>query len=363
MKVLILTGKFGMGHWSAAHSLKDDLTREIPEAEAEVVDLFQWMAPGCAEALYKAFSLLVTHGSGLYNLYYRATGHSRPGGSPLVLYPLLDKMEELIRAYQPDGVISTHPLCAQLAALCRHSRGLSMPLVTCITDMSIHPEWICPGTDCYLAGSEEVRRGLIRQGAAPERVLVTGIPVRPEFKAPVSGRPAGARELLLMGGGLGLLPKEADFYEGLNKLEGVHTTVITGNNRKLYEQLAGCWPNITVLGYTDQVQRYMSRAKLMVSKPGGITLSEAIYTGLPLLMPKPFLQQERNNAAFAVRHGVGRVAPKDWTGCLKAIRSLIYDDETLDAMARAMLQLREELEEGAAARMLARLASGTGRCA
>ena len=166
-----------------------------------------------------------------------------------------------------------------------------------------------------------------------------------------------------MGGGLGLLPKEADFYEGLNKLEGVHTTVITGNNRKLYEQLAGCWPNITVLGYTDQVQRYMSRARLMVSKPGGITLSEAIYTGLPLLMPKPFLQQERNNAAFAVRHGVGRVAPKDWTGCLKAIRSLIYDDETLDAMARAMLQLREELEEGAAARMLARLASGTGRCA
>lgn len=367
MKILIMTGKFGMGHWSAANSLKDAMLRAVPGLEVSVVDLFDWAAPDCADAIYKGFNLLVNHGSGLYNIYYKATSlaHSGGGDGNLCTLALLDTVEKLIEAERPDGILATHPLCAQLISYYKKERDSALPLVTCITDMSVHPEWINPRTDCYMVGSAEVRDGLIERGVREDRILVTGIPVRPEFKLPPLRVEHEAKELLLMGGGLGLLPKGRKFYDGLNALPGVHTTIITGNNRKLYERLVGRWEHITVLGYTDQVRDHMLRADLMLSKPGGITLSEAIYTGLPILMPKPFLQQERNNAAFAVRRGIGRVAPKNSEECLDMIRTLLFDRRALQTMSHNMELLRAEWRENGPEQWLSRLAEAAkeGRCA
>ena len=366
MKILIMTGKFGMGHWSAASSLKDSMLRAIPGTEAEILDLFDWAAPGCADAIYKTFSLLVNHGSGLFNIYYKATAHTKSGdeSASLCTLALLDKVEQLIAQRHPDAIVATHPLCAQVISFYKQERRSNVPLVTCITDMSIHPEWINPYTDCYLVGSAEVRQGLMEQGVAEENIVVTGIPVRQEFRQSVLRQPKETKELLLMGGGLGLLPRGRKFYDGLDALPGVHTTIITGNNRKLYDKLAGKWKNITVVGYTDRVRDYMVEADLMLSKPGGITLSEAVYTALPILMPKPFLQQERNNAAFAVRRGIGRVAPKNSEECLKVIAELLEDQEALDRMSRKMNELRAELEEHGLEERLAQLArERNGRCA
>lgn len=363
MKVLILSGKFGMGHWSAANALRQSMQINLPEAEVSVVDLCQWVAPGCAGALYKAFSLLVSHGGSLYNTYYRCTEKTvQPEGKHTCLRPLLDRLEELLREEKPDGIISTLPLCAQLVSCYKRERGLWIPLVTCITDLSTHPEWINWGTDCYLVGSREVRDGLAAQGVERERILITGIPVRPEFRAPARKTSRQQRELLLMGGGLGLLPKEDVFYEGLNALPGVHTTVLTGKNQKLYDRIAGRYPNVTAVSFTPDVRDYMLKADLMVSKPGGITLFEAISLGLPLLMPKPFLQQEINNADFAVRRGIARVAEKGSEACLRAIRELLSDPEALRRMADNMALLREEMADQYETPLLGRCPSG-GRCA
>lgn len=366
MKVLIMTGKFGMGHWSAANALRDSMCRAVPGLEVSVVDLFDWAAPGCAGAIYTAFSLLVNHGSSLYNIYYKATGLARSGSGngSLCTLALMEKVEELIDAEKPDCIVSTHPLCAQLISYYKKERLSALPLVTCITDMSVHPEWINPRTDCYLVGSSEVREGLIERGVDESRVVIAGIPVRPEFKLPPLRTPHEGRELLLMGGGLGMLPRGRKFYDGLDRMPGVHTTIITGNNQKLYNKLAGRWENITVLGFTGRVRDYMLQADLMLSKPGGITLSEAICSGLPILMPKPFLQQERNNAAFAVRRGIGRVAPKGGEECLDVIQNLLFDGNALESMSGNMARLRAELEENGLEERLARLAQNAkGRCA
>jgi len=347
MRILILSGKFGMGHWSAANALRQSMQIHMPEAEVSVVDLFQWVAPGCADAVYKAFSVLVTHGGGLYNTYYRCTEKTvQPEGKHACLRPLLDKLEKLLREERPDGIISTLPLCAQLVSCYKRERGLWTPTVTCITDLSTHPEWINWGTDCYLVGSREVRDGLEAQGVEREKILITGIPVRPEFRTPGKKVRRKQRELLLMGGGLGLLLKEDAFYEGLNALPGTRTTILTGRNQKLYDRLAGKYPRLTVTGFTPNVRDYMLKADLMVSKPGGITLFEAIATGLPLLMPKPFLQQEINNADFAVRRGIARVAEKGGDACLRAIRALLDDEGERKRMSDNMALLRGEMAAG-----------------
>ncbi len=114
-----------------------------------------------------------------------------------------------------------------------------------------------------------------------------------------------------MGGGLGLLPKSEQFYKELNSLEGVKTTVITGNNKKMYYKLYGRYENIEVVGYTNEVYKYMKDSDLIISKPGGITLFETIYSELPILAFNPFLQQEIDNASFILNNEIGRILGKN----------------------------------------------------
>jgi UDP-N-acetylglucosamine:LPS N-acetylglucosamine transferase len=217
-----------------------------------------------------------------------------------------------------------------------------LPLITCVTDVTDHSEWLYPGTDYYLAATDGVRRGLAAKGADPDRVVVTGVPVRGSFAAGAP-RQDGVRELLIMGGGLGLMPRGDGFYQALNDLAGVHTTILTGSNQKLYRRLAGAYPHIEAVPFTDQVPRYMARAHLMLSKPGGVTTFEAIASRLPMLAWEPFLAQERENAQFLVSGGMGRIVPKEEAACLAAIRETIYDDGALNKMRAAMDKIASAL--------------------
>ncbi len=360
MNILILTGKFGMGHWSASQSLRQQLLRAFPQAQAEVVDLVAYAMPNASKAVYQCFNLLVTRGSSLFNMYYKLTENVpmefRPAFEPF----FLDALEELLDWKQPDAVVATHPMCAQLVSRYKKETGSSLPLITCVTDLSSHSEWITSGADCYLVGSHDIRERLAAKGVDRSIICVTGIPVRSEFKRPVRRKAGRERHLLIMGGGLGLLPRRERFYEALNALPNVKTTLIAGGNQKIYDRLAGKYENIEVLGFTDRVYDYMARADLVLTKPGGITLFETIFSELPMLAWEPSLQQEKNNARFLVKRGLGRVAPREPDECLAAIRSLIYDDEALEAMSAGMHAMKAQLEEESLGHILAALAAERG---
>lgn len=354
MKLMILTGKFGMGHWAASLSLKQQLERSLG-ARAEVVDLFAAVLPELSPALYKSFRLLVTYGGGLYNLVHLLTdGAGASVRSPLA-DALTDRFYALAELHQPDAVIATHPLCAQLVSRFKADYGVPLPLVTCITDVTCHSEWLNPGTDCYFVGSSTVREGLVAKGVDPARIEVTGIPVREEFKRPVRRGGGLPRNLLIMGGGLGMMPRREGFYEALNDLPHVHTTIICGRNEKLRARLAGRWENIEVLGFTDRVCGYMARSDLMLSKPGGSTMFEAIFSQLPLLAWAPQLAQEKENAEFLTSAGVGLVTPRGAEACLASIRGVIYDDALLSAMAENAGRLRAQLRDACVGDILAAL--------
>ena len=343
MKVLILTGKFGMGHWSAARSLAEQL-----EAEGHTVtllDFFDFALPELSSSLYRGFNFLVTRMGGLYNFCHRLTRNVR-GEVPMVSL-LRSRLGELVGTVRPNVILSTHPVCSCVVSRYKRDEDRAVKLITCITDVTSHSEWIHPETDCYLVPSSAVGAALERKGVEARRILVSGIPVRAEF-----GRWArsqeGPRQLLIMGGGLGLMPRSDSFYEALNALEGVHTTILTGNNEKLYRRLAGKYRQIEAVPFTDRVPEYMGRAHLMLSKPGGITVFEAIAARLPMLAWEPFLEQERENARFLVQGGMARVAAREEEACLSAIRETIYDRGLLADMVRAMDRLAATLSADAA---------------
>ena len=346
MKLMILTGKFGMGHWAASLSLKQQLEHSLG-AQVEVVDFLSAALPELSPALYKSFQLLVTYGGGLYNLVHSLTESAKTAMPSPLADALTQRFYDLALERQPDAVIATHPLCAQLVSRFKRDYGIPLPLVTCITDVTCHSEWLHPGTDCYLVAEESVRQGFIAKGADPDAIVVSGIPVSGRFQ-PARRNPAQKRELLIMGGGLGLMPRRDSFYQALNALPGVHTTILTGRNDKLFQRLDGKYENIEAVPFTTQVEKYMARANLMLSKPGGITCFEAIAARLPILAWQPFLKQEQENANFLVRRGMARIAAKEESACLAAIREAIYDDQALAAMERAMDDMAADLSRTAA---------------
>lgn len=362
MNILIVTGKFGMGHWSASVSLRQQLLRAFPEAQVEVMDLIACTSHN-PESMYKWFNVLVTRGSGLFNLYYKFTQNKDSDERPLNEEQCPDRVEEVFACKRPDVVIATHPVCARMVARWKRETGSSLPLVTCITDLTSHSEWIHRDTDCYLVGTPEIRERLVAKGVNRDIICVTGIPVRAEFKLPVHRGHRQERNLLIMGGGLGMMPRKDSFYEALNNLPRVHTTIITGNNQKLYDRLEGKYRNIEVVGFTDRVYEYMARADLVLTKPGGITVFESIFSELPILAWEPFLEQEKRNAQFLVARGMGRVAAKEPDECLKAIRELIYDEDTLARMSARMHGIKAQLEQDSLIHILAQLTAGRGVCA
>ena len=344
MNILILTGRFNMGHNSAAHSLRQELTGSWPGARVEVVDFLGRAIPGLDSAVYKLFQLFVTHARGLYNAWYRLT-EPETDQFPVHARPLLGAMEKLLQEERPDVVIATHPLCAQLVSRCKERGSYGGALITCVTDVTGHGEWLCRGCDGYLVGAPAVRDAFVERGVDPERIAVTGIPVRSEFKA-ARPRPAdGTRRLLIMGGCLGLMPRDDDFYRAVNDLQGVKTTLITGNNRKLFDRLVGRYPNILVLGYTRSVWDYMGQSDLVLSKPGGATTFEAIFSATPMLAWEPFWEQERRNAAFLVGEGIGRIAGRGSGACLAALQELLNDPAALADMGERMKALRAQLAQ------------------
>jgi UDP-N-acetylglucosamine:LPS N-acetylglucosamine transferase len=347
-----------MGHWSAACSLKEQLEGE--GHRVQTVDLFDYAMPELAPVMYRGFDLLVTYGGGVYNLIHHMTRNGA-GDAPMCR-ELARGLQRLLDSAQPDLVLSTHPSCSGAMARLKAQGASGLPLVTCVTDVTSHAEWLQPGTNYYLVASDTVREGLIVKGADRERIVVTGIPVRAAFGG---GQPRkdGVRELLIMGGGLGLMPRKDGFYEELDALPNVHTTILTGKNEKLYRRLAGKYAHIEVVGFTDRVYEYMGRAHLMLSKPGGITTFEAIAAQLPMLAWEPFLAQERENAHFLVAAGMGRVAPKEESECLSAIWECIYDDALLAGMREAMERMGRSCRPQAVGQVVMAAARETNRTA
>ena len=123
----------------------------------------------------------------------------------------------------------------------------------------------------------------------------------------------------------------------------------------LYDRLVGKYPHINVVGFTDRVYEYMAWADLVLTKPGGITLFESIFSELPILAWEPFLEQERENARFLRRNGLALVAGKEESACLTVIRETIYNRDLLAGMERAMEELAATLCRDAARQVVREL--------
>ena len=336
-----------MGHVKCAEAIAEKIYASQPDASVTTVDVMDYLFPHLSKAIYKGFSLLVTKLPGMYNHLNRAAG--KHAGVPMKK-TIAAKLDRLIAETQPDLIISNLPVCSKYISAYKELRVCTVPLFTYITDITVHDEWIADKTDLYFVGDESTGNVLISKGVSAEKIVVSGIPVKRVFKSAFKDGTLKDRKkadtgthtkkrLLIMGGGLGLVPGGSRLLKRLNEETCFEVTLITGKNRSLEKRARRKYKNINVVGFTDKIADYMAAADLVLTKPGGITTFEAIASRTPMYIADPFLEQEMGNARFIESKNIGRVVWSRDCDVASDIINFLKDTALIDTMKENMVKL------------------------
>ncbi|MEK5058205.1 glycosyltransferase [Paenibacillus shunpengii] len=318
-RVLLLSEGFGTGHTQAAHAIEKGLKILYPHVNARVIELGKILNPTVAPFILGAYRRTITMSPKLIGLIYRTNyNRSLTGFRRLALHRLFyNHAKKVLTQLNPDVIICTHPF--PNAVISRLKRlGLDIPLYTLITDYDAHGTWISPEVNQYLVSSPKVERMLLERNVDSQRIRITGIPVHPDFwnKQPKDAvrEELGLRNIptvMIMGGGWGL-PLQDQLMENIASWKGkIQLVFCVGNNEKLAERLRESTmfqhPDIHIIGYTRKVSKLMDASDLLVTKPGGMTCTEGLAKGLPMLFAPPLPGQEEENCDYFVKSGYGTV--------------------------------------------------------
>jgi processive 1,2-diacylglycerol beta-glucosyltransferase len=238
----------------------------------------------------------------------------------------------------PAVVVSTFPVPAGVLSALRVEQGLAIPSVVAVTDYTVHSQWMHSGVDLYLVAHSELEKAMTDRGVPQERIAVTGIPIDPRFgdAAREHLRPLGPPwRVMVMGGAYGMLPNTLDLVEALLGVPSVEVVLVAGRDVQLrlrgeaLRAMPGVGDRLAVLGYTREIPTLMGRAHLLVTKGGGLTISEALAVELPLRIYRPLPGQELSNVDFLVRHGAARV--------FKNVPALVDEVRTMVGLAAGRL--------------------------
>lgn len=371
MNILIMTSKFGMGHYYAAEAIKEQLCLKRPGDNIIIYDFMDVILGKKSQLMYTAYSSLIARGSTIYNHIYKlCTEIDKPcrrghKDTPSAFVLAVKKAAERADA---DVIISAYSGCNKYIGQYIAKYRPDIPFITCITDIGIHGKWVNKNVDLYLAASEETKRDLIKIGIDAEKIAITGIPVRSGFyekdtcsdcisnlneDESVSTCAASEKRLLVMGGGLGLLPTDKHFYDRLADIDGLRTTVITGKNKELLHSFADKYDNIEFLPFTENIDEYIKNADWLLTKPGGITTFEAVNALTPLILAKPSLQQETANSEFVRNHELGVLLDTSFEDGIGVISDSLRDNEKQCRIRHNMKSMKGSFAPQALAHYLA----------
>lgn len=322
-RLLVLSASYGEGHQQAAFAVRDALATLSPQTDVQIVDYMKSVHPKLDSFVRYCYLKSVRFAPALYGWFYKGT--SQIPASSLIQRQLnslgIDEMADTLRQFQPDVVLSTFPTPAGVVSYLKQQGRTAVPSATVITDHAIHSQWIHPLTDMYYVGSEYVRKGLIARGTSPDCIEATGIPVRPvflqEFDKDALRRKYNLNPelptVLVMGGAYGVMGDIIQLCEELFTYPlPIQVIVVAGRNQRMKAQLEEILPQATnpvwVYGFVSEIYELMAIADLMLTKAGGLTISEALALQLPMLLYRPIPGQEVQNAKFLVRSGVATLA-------------------------------------------------------
>ena len=349
LRVLIFSATYGAGHVRAAEAVSEALHDLVPGVEVIHLDFGEFIGKTINKVIKNTYIEVIKHTPKLWGKFYYSTAKISPHSVFQRFLNGLGRREFLdyIHSVQPALIVCTYPTVAGVLSQLRLRNILDIPLVTVVTDYAVHSQWIHPGVDMYIVGCAEVAEGLVKRGINRDRVHITGIPVHPKFEKELDrdriradlGLKPEIPTVLVMGGAYGVLGGAKRLCRFLADYPGqVQSLVVCGQDDRLYKSLdpvvEGARNTMVHFGFVTNVEELMTAADIIVSKAGGLTVSEALTKRLPILVLQPIPGQEEENAVFLARHGAGRVADTE-EELEQVLRDLLANPAELQKMRRA----------------------------
>lgn len=353
MKVLILSITAGQGHHSAAKSISCAL--EERGATVKTVDVYKQIDKNLCDAVNKGYLISTKHTPRAYRAIYELIDSKKAPATKYSLQSIMGilfaiKFEKFIEDFNPDVIICTHIFAAQVInELKRRDRLCDVPTIGIVTDYTIHPFWEdVTYIEFINIASELLTRRALMKGISETRLCSFGIPVQKKFSYKRSmsdarnelGLDACTPVILVMAGsmGYGNMP---EIISGIHKFDKkCQILAVCGNNKKLLKKLndADFESDVNIYGFTDKVDVMMDAADCIITKPGGLTTSEAMSKKLPMILVNPIPGQEDRNLEFFLNNGVALSVTKTFT-IEEALYFMFHDKDRLKVMEHQISKL------------------------
>jgi processive 1,2-diacylglycerol beta-glucosyltransferase len=355
-KVLILSVKAGAGHLRAAAAIEQAFQETHPEVEARNVEALEYTNPAFQASFTGAYSKLASDLPSVWGIIYGQMEQKTSTSKSKKFAALVDRLNaapivRMVRRYAPDAVLCTHYLPAEILAPLRRKGKLAAPLFVALTDFDIHTMWIQEGVDRYFVATDEMAHALKESGIGSAHVSVTGIPIMPVFSQPHPAPRAMRLKLglrpepptvLLSAGGFGLTRVDQTVAMLADAVDDVQLVALAGKNEKLEKSLravAASRPGkIVPMGFANNMHELMAASDFVVSKSGGLTSSECLAMGLPMVIFNPIPGQEERNADYLLENGVALRAHSA-AHLVYKVRRLLTDSALLARMKSATRQI------------------------
>jgi processive 1,2-diacylglycerol beta-glucosyltransferase len=315
-KVFIFTASTGAGHNLAAQSLKESL--DETGYQTEVYDAFKETNITLDRLITKGYQQMVVNVPKLYEQMYNQfnnMNHFQQGIFQVLTKVMNPDIVPLINSGKPDLIITTHPFVTNVLGTLKEHSAFDVPVLSIVTDYKIHTLYLKKMIDAYVVGSDYTKQTMVEKGVAAEIIYPYGIPIRQTFltnnhlerKEPTDV----AGTILLMAGSLGTKQMEKAFSSLLKVKEKIRIIVVCGNNAKIERDIKNLytWEKpadkiVEIHGFVNNVSELMDESDAIISKPGGLTTTEAIVKNIPMIIPFYYPGQEEENADYLVDGGM-----------------------------------------------------------
>lgn len=350
-KIIIFYGSYGGGHLSAARNIKECIEKNYTDVEVSMIDCMEYISKTINKVTTKAYSGMAKNAKWAWGkIYYNS------GKGPLFLITnnsqklLALRLNKLLQEINPDLIISTHPFSSQMCAYLKNKYKISSKIATILTDYAPHVQWLMypEQVNYFFVAHDKMKLELVKHGIDENKIFATGIPLSNRFLAHYD------KEKILSEFNLSLDKKTILFFAGgeygfgkdktlnilktlINSFSKFQVIAIAGKNEKMknkFEALvkeSNSEDSVKILPFTNKVPELMSVSDLVITKPGGLTTTESLASGLPIIVINPIPGQETENAEFLENNHVG-IWLKDNDNIEKKLYSIFNNPETLQKM-------------------------------
>lgn len=358
-KILVFYGSYGGGHLSAAKSISSYLKDNYKEdVEVKLVDCIEYINKYINKVSTEAYKELAKKAPWAWKHVYKNSQNGALSHISNTTNKLMSlKLNMLLQEFKPDLIVSTHPFASQMCAILKKREKIDCKLATVLTDYHIHAQWLVlyKYVDYFFVSNEQMKLDMIAEGVHDEKIFVTGIPVSERFLEFFDRKaiheefglnPEKPTVLFFAGGefGLGRDTTYMVLKALIRMFKQLQIVAISGKNKKMNKkfldlvEFTNSSDRVKILEYTDKVPELMSIAIGVITKPGGLTVTECLVSHLPIVIINPIPGQEDENADFLVNNNVA-IWIKKGDSIARTLKNLSRDTKKLNLMKESAQKL------------------------